>query len=54
MTVDEIIKQVRIKASGRTRYEGQEPFWDEVLVEEIERLRAKIRNIQEVVDKYLT
>jgi hypothetical protein len=41
MTVDEIIKQVNIKASGRTRYEGQEPFWDEVLVAEIERLRAE-------------
>jgi len=42
MTIDEIIKQVGIKASGRTRYPGQEPFWDEVLVAEIERLRKLV------------
>jgi hypothetical protein len=39
MTVDEIITAVKAKGIGRTRHTGMEPFWDEVLVEEIERLR---------------
>ena len=40
MTVDEAIALVHSKAQGRTRYAGQEPYIDEVLVREIERLRA--------------
>jgi hypothetical protein len=47
MTIEEIIKQIKIKAEGRTRYIGQEQFWDEVLVGEIERLRK-------LVDYYAT
>jgi hypothetical protein len=43
MTVDEIILAVKVKGAGRTRHTGMEPFWDEVLVEEIERLRQAIR-----------
>jgi len=39
MTPEEAIKIVKSKAGGRTRYEGQEPYLDEVLVAEIERLR---------------
>jgi hypothetical protein len=39
MTPDEAIAIVKSKAAGRTRSEGQEPFLDEVLVKEIERLR---------------
>ncbi len=38
MTPKEAVTIVRSKARGRTRWEGQEPFLDEVLVEEIERL----------------
>jgi hypothetical protein len=41
MTPDEAIAIVKSKANGRTRYEGQKPFLDEVLVAEIERLRAQ-------------
>ncbi len=41
-TIDEIIKEVRSKARGRTRYAGQEPFWDEMMVAEIERLRREV------------
>lgn len=42
MTPDKAIAIVKSKASGRTRWEGQEPFLDEVLVMEIERLRSFI------------
>lgn len=41
MNADEAIKTVNSWANGRTRYEGQRPFIDEVLVTEIERLRAE-------------
>lgn len=37
--VDEAIAYVKSVANGRTRYMGQTPFWDELLVAEIERLR---------------
>lgn len=43
MNVDEAIKMVRDKSKLRTRYEGQEPFLDEVLVAEIERLTTENR-----------
>ena len=43
MTADEAIKIVNIRAAGRTRYEGCEPWLDEVLVAEIERLRGLLR-----------
>lgn len=40
MTTDEAIRIVDLKKlKGRTRYEGQEDFLDEVLVAEIKRLR---------------
>ena len=38
--LESIISAVREKARGRTRFDGQEPFWDEALVAEIARLRA--------------
>lgn len=38
MDANEAIRIVKSKSRGRTRYEGQEPFLDEVLVAEIERL----------------
>lgn len=40
MTADEAIAIVKGHLRGRTRFMGQEPFADEVLVEEIERLRC--------------
>ncbi len=40
MTVDEAVGIVKAKAAGRTRWEGQQDFLDEVLVAEIERLRS--------------
>jgi hypothetical protein len=42
MDIDEAISVVNAKARGRTRFEGQKPFIDEVLVAEIERLRKGI------------
>lgn len=43
MDVEEAIRIVRDKSSGRTRWEGQEPYLDEVLVEEVLRLRGALR-----------
>ena len=41
MNANEAIKIVKATSSGRARVEGQEePFMDEVLVAEIERLRS--------------
>lgn len=41
MTADEAIAIVKTKSAGRTRYEGQPDYLDEVLVDEIERLRRE-------------
>lgn len=49
MTADEAIAIVNIKASGRTRYEGQQAFIDEVLVAEIGNLRAKNARLREAL-----
>jgi len=45
MTPDEAISIVKSKARCRTRYEGQEPFLDEVLVGEIERLTRDLEGV---------
>ena len=42
MDVDAALAEVRRRAAGRTRYEGQPPSADEVLAEEVERLRAAL------------
>ncbi len=47
MTVDEAIAIVASKANGRTRYDGQRDFLDEVLVSEIERLRKLVEALTE-------
>jgi len=39
MDIDTIISEIKEKSQYRTRYAGQEPRWDETLVNEIERLR---------------
>lgn len=44
MPVDDVIKRIEAKSSGRTRFKGQEPFWDEMLVEEIKELRRFVWN----------
>jgi hypothetical protein len=41
MTADEAIALVKRRAAGRTRYDGELPWLDEVLVEEVERLREE-------------
>lgn len=46
MTIDEAIAVVKQIALGRTRYDGQEPFVDEVLVAEIERLRKIVTSLR--------
>ena len=41
MTADEAIAEVDKRSAGRTRYDGCPEYLDEVLVEEIRRLRAQ-------------
>lgn len=41
-TVDDVLRDYEVIFSGRTRYAGQEPRDDELLVAEIKRLRAAI------------
>lgn len=50
MPVDEIIKNVHNMAHWRTRFEGRMPFWDEILVAEIERLRAELAKAPKTID----
>lgn len=42
MTIDEALKLVAIKSAGRTRYENQESYLDEILAKEIHRCRNEI------------
>lgn len=44
-TVDDVLRDYAVIFSGRTRYVGQEPSDDELLVAEIERLRLRLRKI---------
>lgn len=39
--IEAVISRVKSRSAGRTRYEGQEPFDDELLLEEITRLRSE-------------
>lgn len=48
--IDEIIRQVHAKAAGRTRYVGQQPHWDELLVEEVERLRERVVQLELLIE----
>lgn len=52
MTPDEAIAIVKSKAAGRTRYKDQEPFLDEVLVGEIERLRNMLGKAGELISDF--
>ncbi len=44
--VEKVMAEVRVKASGRTRYEGSPIYHDEVLLAEIERLRELLKTCQ--------
>ena len=44
MDTDKALEIVRSRAKGRTRYAGQEPFVDEMLAAEIDRLRHSVRD----------
>lgn len=50
MDIDRIIKEINEKSQYRTRYAGQEPRWDETLVNEIERLRKENAGLVQVYD----
>jgi uncharacterized Zn finger protein (UPF0148 family) len=47
MDVDAALAEVRRRVAGRTYHEGQPPSVDELLAEEVERLRAALREIAE-------
>ncbi len=51
-SVDDIMREIRRRTHGRTRYEGQDPFcyWDEHLVGEIDRLRDAITRAIKYID----
>lgn len=49
-TIKDAIAIVRSKANGRTRWEGQEPFLDELLVQEIDRLQARLDAVIEYLE----
>lgn len=38
----DILASIRIRSSGRTRYEGQSPYEDETLLDEIERQQSAL------------
>ncbi len=44
-TVDDVLRDLLIIHSGRTRYHGQKPRDDEMLVAEIQRLRSVLTEI---------
>jgi hypothetical protein len=48
MTPDDALAEVRRRAAGRTRYDGQPRPVDELLAEEVERLRAELATWSEV------
>lgn len=50
MTPEEAVKIVEARSCGRTRYEGKEPYIDEVLVLEIRRLQNIINKIKGVLN----
>ena len=50
MTPKEAVAIVESKALGRTRYQGQAPFLDEVLVGHIYELRAELARLSDIVD----
>jgi hypothetical protein len=41
-TVDDVIADWTLRHSGRTRYEGQEPRDDELMLAEVMRLRGRL------------
>ena len=45
MTIDEAMKIVASRQQGRTRWEGQEPYLDEVMFNEITRLRLENKRL---------
>lgn len=50
MTVDEALKEVETLGRGRTRFQGQHVFRDEVLATEVLRLREVERELREELD----
>lgn len=54
MTPDQALAIVASKAAGRTRYEGQEPYLDEVLAAEVRRLRGIVAALCDDVEAYVS
>ena len=49
-TVDDVIADWALRQSGRTRYEGQEPRDDELMLAEVMRLRAELQRLETKAD----
>ena len=49
-TVDDVIADWALSQSGRTRYEGQEPRDDELMLAEVMRLRAELQRLETKAD----
>jgi hypothetical protein len=49
-TVDDVIADWTLRHSGRTRYEGQEPRDDELMLAEVKRLRAELQRLETKAD----
>lgn len=50
MTPEEAVKIVEARSCCRTRYEGKEPYIDEVLALEVRRLQNIIHKIKKILD----
>jgi hypothetical protein len=50
MTPKEAVKIVEARSCCRTRYEGKEPYIDEILVLEIRRLQKIIHKIKSILN----
>lgn len=48
-TIDDVLNEVALRASGRTRYFDQPPFADEMMAAEIVRLRKELADAKESV-----
>ena len=49
-TVDDVIADWTLRQSGRTRYEGQEPRDDELMLAEVMRLRRQLEQVIQTAD----
>ena len=47
--IDDYLAEIRVRALGRSRYVGQAPYADEMMLAEIERLRIYALRLEGVI-----